>query len=122
MSLTPGVRHRRRIATVPDTFLLVMMLVMTLAPVSAHDVIVDQVVEMLVEPHGDQLLVHLHVPVTVIGDANLPRLANRALDLTTIGNALPVVAADIARNLDVQQGDDVLADPVATARVGADRT
>jgi hypothetical protein len=101
--------------------LVLVMLVIPIAPVSAHDVIVDQVVEMLVEPHGDQLLVHLHVPVTVIGDANLPRLANRALDLTKIGDALPVVAADIARNLDVQQGDDVLADPVATARVGADR-
>jgi len=101
--------------------LVLVMLVMTIAPVSAHDVIVDQVVEMLVEPHGDQLLVHLHVPVTVIGDANLPRLASRALDLTKIGDALPVVAADIARNLDVQQGDEVLADPIATARVGADR-
>jgi hypothetical protein len=101
--------------------LVAIALVIALAPVSAHDVIVDQVVDVVVMPNGNQLIVRLHVPVTVLGDANLPRLTNRTLDVTRIADALPVVAADIARNLDVQQGDEVLPDPVATARVGADR-
>lgn len=112
--------------TVSDTVtvkaaLVAIALVMALAPVSAHELVFAQVVEMVVEPQGNQLLVRLHVPVTVLGDANLPRLSNRTLDLTRIGDALPIVAADIARNLDVHQGDEVLPDPVATARVGADR-
>jgi hypothetical protein len=94
---------------------------MLTVPVLAHEVIVDQVVDVVVMPNGTQLIVRLHVPVTVIGDANLPRLSNRLLDVTRIADALPIVAADIARNLDVQQGDEVLPDPVATARVGADR-
>jgi hypothetical protein len=101
--------------------LVATMLVMPMALVSAHDVIVDQVVEMVVEPLGDQLVVRLHVPVAVLGDANLPRLSGQGLDPTRIGDALQIVAADIARNLDVQQGDDVLPEPIATARAGADR-
>ena len=101
--------------------LVVMVLTMPMALVSAHEVVVDQVVDIVVEPHGDQLVVRLHVPVTVLGDANLPRLSNRVLDVTRIGDALQIVAADIARNLDVQQGDEVLPEPAAAARVGADR-
>ena len=107
------------VLVVVTAFFLVLAMPMT--PASAHELFFAQVVEMVVEPQGNQLLVRLHVPVTVLGDANLPRLSNRTLDLTRIGDALPIVAADIARNLDVQQGDEVLPDPVATARVGADR-
>ena len=88
---------------------------------SAHEVIVDQVIDMVVEPHGDRLLVHLHLPATVLGDANLPRLAGGLLDPAIGADRLQAVAMDVARNLDLQQTDIGLPEPAATARIGADR-
>jgi hypothetical protein len=88
---------------------------------SAHEVIVDQVIDMVVAPHGDRLLVHLHLPLTVLGDANLPRLAGGLLDPAIGAGRLRAVAMDVARNLDLQQTDVGLPEPEATARVGADR-
>jgi hypothetical protein len=93
-----------------------------LAPTLAygHDVTVDQVVEMTVRPLGNRLLVRLHVPATVLGEAKLPRLDDGRLDPAAVDRLLPVVAADTARNLDLRQDDVSLGSPVAMATLGAD--
>ena len=76
---------------------------------------------MTVQPRGDRLIVRAHIPATALADARLPRLAGGTLDLTTIEQPLLVVAADTARNLDVQHGRVSLGSPQMTAHVGADR-
>lgn len=100
--------------------LVAMITGLLLAPLSAHDVIVEQVVAMSVEPNGEQLLIRLHVPLTVLGDAKLPRVLDRTIDADAVGGPLRIVAGDIAHNLDVQQADTELAAPLASARVGDD--
>jgi hypothetical protein len=86
----------------------------------AHEVVVEQVVEVEVAPRGHQLVVRMHVPAALLGDARLPQRADGTLDADAA--ALAIVAADLARNLDVRQDDAPLGMPIASARVGADRT
>lgn len=100
---------------------VVLVVSVLMASVSAHDVVVDQVVQMVVEPHGDQLLVRLHVPASVAVDERLARVSNPILDVTATDESLRIVAADIVRNLDMQQANVALPEPIATARAGADR-
>ncbi len=85
------------------TILILVALALTAAPVSAHDVVVEQVVDILIQPHGDRLVVNVHAPATVIGKAPVAS-----------------IAADIARNLDIRQGDAGLGAPAIVARAGAD--
>jgi hypothetical protein len=85
------------------------------APIFAHEVIVEQIVEMRVANQGTQLVVTLEMPAPVTGDARLPGLLEGA-DAAALRNQLRIVAADIAHNLDVRQGDVTLADPIVTAR------
>ena len=40
-----------------------------LAPISAHEVVVEQVVDMRIVDEGDQLVVTLSVPATVAGES-----------------------------------------------------
>jgi len=91
-----------------------------IASLSAHEVIVEPIVDMTLQPQGDRLLVRLHVPAAVTGDAGLPGLLRS--DASAIGDRLRIIGADIARNLDVQQGDASLADPAITVNPGSDRT
>ena len=95
--------------------------VMLPAIVRAHDVS-DQVVDVIVQPRGAALRVRLHVPVAVLGYARLPRAADGTLTVAALDGPLQTVAADLARNLDVQQGDQTLAPPTTTAVAGADRS
>ncbi|HEY1909438.1 MAG TPA: hypothetical protein VGG73_00835 [Vicinamibacterales bacterium] len=87
----------------------------------AHDVVVDQVIDMNIAVRGPQLVVHLHVPATALADANLPRLPDRTIDPSRARPLLAGIAADVARNLDLQQGENRFAAPTATARVGDDQ-
>jgi hypothetical protein len=87
----------------------------------AHD-ISDQIVDVLVRPDGNRLTVRLHLPVAVLGYAKLPRLADGTLNTAVLDGPLRIVAADIARNLDIQQADRTLAASAASATAGADRT
>jgi hypothetical protein len=91
-----------------------------IATLSAHEVIVEPIVDLTLEPQGDRLLVRLHVPAAVTGDAGLPGLLRG--DPAAIGDRLRIVAADIARNLDLQQEEASLADPAVTVRPADDRT
>ena len=76
---------------------------------------------MTVQPRASELVVRLHVPAAALADADLPRLQDGRLDAAAADASLRIVAADIARNLDVRQDDAPLAMPVAAARIGADQ-
>ena len=90
-----------------------------LAPISAHEVIVEQVVNMRVADRGGELVVELQIPATAAGDLRLPALLE-GNDPAAL-QQLKIVAADIAHNLDVRQNDVTLADPTITVRSGASR-
>ena len=92
---------------------------LALAPLAAHDVVVEQVVEMIVQPQGERLAVALHVPAAVSGDGELPAVLGSG-DAAAIDARLRIVAADIAHNLDVAQGDTSLPAPAIVTRRGAD--
>ena len=88
----------------------------------AHDVVVEQVVGVTVRPQGDRLLVHLQVPVTALPGANLPHQPDGTIDSAALEGLLDIVAGDIARNLDLRQGESPLPAPAASASLTADRT
>jgi len=100
--------------------LMISFFMMPAARPLAHEVVVEQVVEVTVAPRGSQLVVQMHVPAAVLADARLPRRPDGSLDADAA--ALAIVAADLARNLDLRQDDAALPMPAAAARVGADRT
>lgn len=98
----------------------VLVVIAGQATISAHEVVVEQIVEMTLEPQPSMLVVRLRLPAAVAGDPSLPGL------LTTPGVAaledhLRMVGADIARNLDIRQGDAALPNPSVSVRSGADR-
>lgn len=86
-------------------FVLWFVFAASLAPASAHEVVVYQQVDVTLTPDDTRLVVGLHVPVAVAGGAQLP---------------LPVLAADIARNLDLRQDEEAVPAPVITVRPNAD--
>ncbi len=57
----------------------------------------------------------------LLAEANLPRLADATIDTSRVRPLLAGIAADVARNLDLQQGENALPAPTASARLGADR-
>jgi hypothetical protein len=85
-----------------------------------HEVPVEQPVEMTIRPADNRLLVGMHIPATLLGEAKLPRGDDGLLDAAAIDPLLPVIAAETARNLDFRQGDAALPPPAAAARLGAD--
>jgi hypothetical protein len=91
-----------------------------LAPISAHEVVVEQIVNMRVADRGGELLVELQIPATAAGDLRLPALLI-GNDPAALQQQLKIVAADIAHNLDVRQNDVTLADPTIVVRPGASR-
>lgn len=100
--------------------LVAAVLVLGAAHLSAHDVVVEQTVEISVEPRPGALLVRLHVPASIASDPGLAGLL-AAGDSAALTSRLTVVAADIARSLDVEQGAAARPTPAITARAGADR-
>jgi hypothetical protein len=114
--MTPSASHlnRRSLA------LVVAGVICASALVRSHEVPVEQVVEMTVQPQGDRLSVRAHIPATLLASAKLPRLADGTLDAASDA-PLRMVAADAARNLDVWQDETALTAPEMTARTGADR-
>jgi HupE/UreJ protein len=102
-------------------FTLAVLLLITMPRAFAHEVPVEHVVDLSVEPRGNDLLVRVRLPAAVVGDANLPRLADGRLDAASSPERLRIVAADLARNLELQQGEASLPGTVESAQVGADR-
>jgi HupE / UreJ protein len=85
---------------------------------SAHAVIVEQVVEVTIERQGD-LVVRLHVPAAVTGDPSLARLL-KGSDTTALDRQQRIVAADVARNFDLQQREASLPVSSISATRGSD--
>src|SRR5262245_8525167 len=77
-----------------------------LAPVvlRAHEVPVEQRVEMAIERQGDRLMVRLRLPASLVGNGPIQAAAD-----------------DLARNLDVRQHDVPLARPSIAAVRGIER-
>lgn len=74
------------------------------AVVSAHEVPVEQRIDMSMQRQGDRLVVRMRVPAALLGDA-----------------PIQIAAADAARNLDVRQNDAPLPAPALSAVTGTDR-
>src|SRR5262245_21693232 len=88
---------------------------------SAHEVAVEQFVDMAVRLQDDRLVVRVHAPAAVLAEAKLPVLADGTLDTARLERPLQIAAAETARNLDLQQDDAPLAAAGITARPGDDR-
>ena len=87
----------------------------------SHEVPVEQIVRIDMAIQGDRLIVRMQVPATALIDARLPRLSDGTIDAAAMVTVLPIVMADVVRNLDVQQDGTPLRSADATSRVGADR-
>jgi hypothetical protein len=74
------------------------------AMLSAHEVPVEQRIDMSMQRQGDRFVVRMRVPVALLGDA-----------------PIQIAAADAARNLDVRQNDAPLPAPALSAVTGRDR-
>lgn len=92
------------------------------ATISAHDVVVEEIVQIAMRVADGRLAVQMRVPVTVLADLTLPRLPDGTLDTATIAGPLRIVAADAVRNLDVQQDGTSLPQSNFATRLSADRT
>ena len=69
----------------------------------AHDVVEEQIVQIVMRITGDRLSVNMRIPVAVLSDPALPRRSDGTLDLSAIAEPVRIVAGDAARNLDVRQ-------------------
>ncbi|MEQ1909764.1 MAG: hypothetical protein ABMA15_13130 [Vicinamibacterales bacterium] len=92
------------------------------ATISAHDVVVEEIVQIAMRVADGRLGVQMRVPVMVLADMTLPRLPDGTLDTATIAEPLRIVAADAVRNLDVQQDGTSLPQTNFAPRLSADRT
>lgn len=90
------------------------------AHASAHDVAPEPTVDVHLRPLGGHLTVELRLPIEALADANLPRNPDGHFVPDEIGQALELVARGIARDLEIQQGDDLLAMPTVSASLSAD--
>jgi hypothetical protein len=91
-----------------------------LARPSAHNVAPEPIVDALVRTDSDHLIVQLQLPVLALADANLPKSSDGSLAKDQIGPALVLVGRGIARDLELQQGDEVLPMPAITASLSPD--
>jgi hypothetical protein len=99
---------RRQLSFVLLTALLTAALVV---PVRAHDVPLEVVTYVKVE--GPRVLVLARVPIALLTDAHLPTRPDGFLDLQAIDGPLRAVAGDVAKNLDVMDGERPLPMPSA---------
>jgi hypothetical protein len=113
-ALTTATPVRGRLWSVP-----LLLIVLLPAALGAHEVIVEQIVQMTLTPQNGTLAVGLHVPATVAGAPGLINLLKSG-DPAALAEQMRIVSADIVRNLDVQQGGAALANPAITSNRGAD--
>ena len=98
----------RRLSFVLLTALLTAAPVVT---IRAHDVPLE--VATFVSVEGPRLLVLARVPIALLAEAHLPTRPDGFLDLQTIDGPLRAVAGDVAKNLDVMDGERPLPMPSA---------
>jgi HupE / UreJ protein len=100
--------------------LALLLLAAAAAPLSAHNVTPEPVVDVYVRPAREHLLVQVRAPIGAFADANLPRTSDGHLALDQIGPALDLVARGFAGDLEFQQGDDLLPMPAITSSISSD--
>lgn len=69
------------------------------------------------EVEGARLRVLVRVPTAVLGDAGLPRVNTSLLDVARIDTRLDAIAAEVARSLDIADGDRPLVPGPARSRL-----
>jgi HupE / UreJ protein len=106
MSVTNGNVRRHPVWRVA---LATLLLVAGGGQLSAHKVTPDPVVDVFLRATGDHLAVKVWLPMAALGDANLPRTSDGHFVRDEIQPALDVVARGIARDLELQEGDNPLA-------------
>jgi hypothetical protein len=89
---------------------------------SAHTVMPDPIVEVFLRATGDHLAVKVWLPMIALSDANLPRTQDGHFVQDEIRPALDVVARGIARDLEVQDGDQPLAPPTIATTLSPDES
>jgi hypothetical protein len=115
-----GSRNIRRTAW--HTMLATVLLLLGGAPLSAHKVVPDPIVEVFLKVTGDHLAVKVWLPMIALGDANLPRTSDGHFVQDEIRPALDVVARGVARDLELQAGDNPLAPPSVTTTLSPDES
>ena len=114
--------HRTSGAGIAACLAALTLLLLSARPVSAHDLIQEQVVQVTMRVDAGALAVHLQFPVSVLADSTLPRTADGALDTSNIAEPLRIVAADAMRNLDVLQDGRALQQTAFSAHLSPDNT
>jgi len=90
---------------------------------SAHKVTPDPTVDVFLKAAaGDHLTVKVWLPMIALGDANLQRTSDGHFIPEQIRPALDVVARGIARDLELQEGDDPLPAPSVTTTMSPDES
>jgi hypothetical protein len=110
-------RHPVWRATLATAFLLVGR-----GELLAHKVAPDPTVEVFLRTTGNHLAVKVWLPMIALGDANLPRTPDGHFVQGEIRPALDVVARGIARDLELQEGDDRLAPPTVATTLSPDES
>ena len=91
-------------------------------PLSAHKVTPDPTVDVFLRAAGNHLTVKVWLPMIALGDANLPRTPDGQIIQSEIRPALEIVARGIARDLELQQGDDPLPAPSVATTMSPDES
>jgi hypothetical protein len=91
-------------------------------PLSAHKVTPDPTVDVFLRAAGNHLTVKVWLPMIALGDANLPRTTDGHVIQDQIRPALDIVARGIARDLEVQEGDNPLPAPSVVTTMSPDES
>ena len=89
---------------------------------SAHKVTPDPTVDVFFKAGGNHLTVKVWLPMIALGDANLPRTSDGHFIQEQIRPALDIVARGIARDLELQEGDDPLPAPSVATTMSPDES
>lgn len=89
---------------------------------SAHKVTPDPTVDVFLKATGNHLTVKVWAPMIALSDANLPRTADGHFIQEQIRPALDIVARGIARDLELQDGDDPLPAPSVATTMSPDES
>jgi hypothetical protein len=113
---------RHRSLHVRRLLLAILLLSVGLAHPSAHNVAPEPTVEVFLRATGERLAVQVWLPILALADANLPRNTDGHFVQSEIGPALDLVARGIARDLEIEQGDDLLPMPAIATTLSPDES
>jgi hypothetical protein len=102
--------------------LAALLLFAASSQLSAHKVTPDPTVDVFLKAADNPLTVKVWLPMIALGDANLPRASDGHFIQEQIRPALDIVARGIARDLELQEGDDPLPAPSVTTTMSPDET